>query len=490
MTGQQLRNSILQEAVHGRLVPNVLQPGEKTGEELLKDILAERQKKENEEKGKKAKKLSLSTIEEEPWELPEGWCWTKIGDVCSFTAGQSPDGNDINEQEGVEFHQGKIYFGDIYLRQASVFTKKVSKIAHENSVLLCMRAPVGDVNITQREICIGRGLSAIEPYAPISSIFLLYWLKSYKAYFEERATGSTFKAITGEIVKEAPIPLPPLSIQKAIVEKIEELLPLIDEYDKAAVKLETLNKILPDKLRKSVLQEAIHGTLVPNDIPEGEATAPELLRQILKERQERENKEKGKKAKKIILSTIDEEPWVLPEGWCWCRLGDLGEFSRGNGIKKDEVIPEGYPCVRYGELYTRYRIQFSTIASHVNESVYRRSQKVERGDVVMALTGENEYDIALASVYLGTEPVAMGGDMTKLHPYVDSKFLVYTINSPYGIECKSLLATGQIIVHISNDKLASIPIPLPPLTIQQRIVEKIEEVFSVIDKLTASKDSE
>ena len=108
----------------------------------------------------------------------------------------------------------------------------------------------------------------------------------------------------------------------------------------------------------------------------------------------------------------------------------------------------------------------------------------------MALTGENEYDIALASVYLGTEPVAMGGDMTKLHPYVDSKFLVYTINSPYGIECKSLLATGQIIVHISNDKLASIPIPLPPLTIQQRIVEKIEEVFSVIDKLTASKDSE
>lgn len=75
------------------------------------------------------------------------------------------------------------------------------------------------------------------------------------------------------------------------------------------------------------------------------------------------------------------------------------------------------------------------------------------------------------------------GDMTKLHPYIDSKYLVYTINSPYGIECKSLLATGQIIVHISNDKLASIQIPLPPLSIQHRIAQKIEEVFTAIDKL-------
>ena len=87
MTGQQLRNSILQEAIHGRLVPNVLQPREKTGEELLQDILAERQKKENEEKGKKAKKLTLSTIEEEPWELPEGWCWARLGDIVDYRGG-------------------------------------------------------------------------------------------------------------------------------------------------------------------------------------------------------------------------------------------------------------------------------------------------------------------------------------------------------------------------------------------------------------------
>lgn len=237
------------------------------------------------------------------------------------------------------------------------------------------------------------------------------------------------------------------------------------------------------QLRNSILQEAIQGRLVPNVLEPGEKTGAELLQQILKERQDRENKEKGKKAKELILSTIEDEPWELPEEWCWSKLGDVGEFTRGNGIKKDEVTPEGYPCVRYGELYTRYKVQFSSVVSHVNESIYNKAQKIETGDVVMALTGENEYDIALASVYLGTTPIAMGGDMTKLHPYcLDSKYLVYAINSPYGIECKSLLATGQIIVHISNDKLASIQIPIPPLSIQKAIVEKIEVLLPLIDE--------
>lgn len=497
MTGQQLRNSILQEAIQGRLVPNVLKSGEKTGAELLQQILKERQDRENKEKGKKAKKLTLSTIEEEPWELPEGWCWTQIGDIFDHSAGKSL--NSSKQSIGKVYPYlttSNVYWDGITFEKVKemAFTEEEYKkcSAIKNDILVCEGGDVGRSCIWTYDYTIGlqNHVHRLRAIKNVDVNFFYYVLRFYKANGIITAKGIGIGGFSANALKGLTVPLPPLSIQKAIVEKIEDLLPLVDEYDKAAGELEILNKVLPDKLRKSVLQEAIHGTLVPNDIPEGEATAPELLRHILKERQERENKEKGKKAKKIILSTIDEEPWELPEGWCWCRLGDLGEFSRGNGIKKDEVIPEGYPCVRYGELYTRYRIQFSTIASHVNESVYRRSQKIERGDVVMALTGENEYDIALASVYLGTEPVAMGGDMTKLHPYVDSKFLVYTINSPHGIECKSLLATGQIIVHISNDKLASIPIPLPPLSIQHRIVEKIEEVFSVIDKLTASKDSE
>ena len=97
------------------------------------------------------------------------------------------------------------------------------------------------------------------------------------------------------------------------------------------------------QLRNSILQEAIQGRLVPNVLQPGEKTGAELLQDILAERQKKENDEKGKKAKRLSLSIIEDEPWELPDGWCWCRLDDVGEFTRGNGIKKDEVIPKGFP---------------------------------------------------------------------------------------------------------------------------------------------------
>lgn len=488
MTGQQLRNSILQEAIHGRLVPNVLQPGEKTGDDLLKDILAERQKKENDEKGKKARRLTLSIIEDEPWELPEGWCWCKLNDICTITAGQSPEGNEINEQEGVEFHQGKIFFDDLYLKEASIFTKRVTKIAHKDSVLLCMRAPVGVVNITPREICIGRGLSAIEPINPISSLFLCYWLRSYKDYYEDRATGSTFKAITGDIVKNTPIPLPPLSIQKAIVEKIEELLPLIDEYDKAAVELETLNKILPDKLRKSVLQEAIHGTLVLNDIPEGEATGVELLQQILKERQDRENKEKGKKAKKLTLSTIEEEPWELPEGWCWCLIKDICE------VKGGKRIPAGR---RLSDIDTGYK--YIRVSDMKNGSINTNDLKYVPIDIVESI---KRYTISKDDIYItvagtigdvGTVPIELDGanlteNADKLvfsNTNIEKMWLYSFLRSSFIKQQIKDVTTKVGQPKLAINKIEELMLPFPPLSIQQRIVEKIEEVFSAINKLQA-----
>lgn len=497
MTGQQLKNSILQAAVKGELVPNLIPSDEKYGEALLNEI--KRNKESIYNKGLERKSTKIATKEsltDYIFEIPDNWIWCRLGDLCHIagrigfrgytkadivTSGGAVSLSPSNIIDGFisfsrytmismekydESPEIKVRDGEI------VFTKTASigKCAYIETVP--MPTTINPQMVVMKHICCNAKYLTFALQSP-------YAVQNYNAF----VIGTSIPTFSQAVLESLLIPLPPLSIQKAIVSKIEELLPLVDEYDKVSVELNTLNNLLPDKLRKSVLQEAIHGNLVPNDIPDGEATALELLQQILKERQDRENKEKGKKAKKLSLSTIDDEPWGLPEGWCWCRLGDVGEFTRGNGIKKDEVIPEGFPCVRYGELYTRYRIQFSSTFSHVNEVIYNKSQKIENGDVVMALTGENEYDIALASVYLGTTPVAMGGDMTKLHPFIDSKYLVYVINSPYGIECKSLLATGQIIVHISNDKLASIQIPLPPLSIQHRIVEKIEEVFSAIDKL-------
>ena len=137
--------------------------------------------------------------------------------------GQSPDGESINRVSGLEFHQGKIQFGKIFLNVSDTYTNKPTKIAEANSLLLCVRAPVGTLNITKRQICIGRGLCSISFYYNGNVLLLFYFLSTYKQYFEKKATGSTFKAISNDIISETLVPLPPLEEQTRIVDRIEEL---------------------------------------------------------------------------------------------------------------------------------------------------------------------------------------------------------------------------------------------------------------------------
>lgn len=255
-------------------------------------------------------------------------------------------------------------------------------------------------------------------------------------------------------------------------------------------------------LKNSILQLAVEGKLLRNfqrDFASQNSvkieTGAELLEQIKAEKAKliAEGKIKkgttkaGASGRALEPITEDEKPFDIPENWCWCRLGEIGTFVRGSGIRRTETVENGLPCVRYGEFYTTYKIKFSTIKSFVPKNIFDNSHHIIKNDICMALTGENKFDIALASVYEGDTLVAMGGDMTKFTSYFCYPlYLVYAINSPYGIECKRNLATGDIICHISNDKLASIPIPLPPLAEQKAIVAKIEELLPYIQKYDAA----
>lgn len=161
--------------------------------------------------------------------LPDSWEICQLKDIFDITMGQSPAGNTINGKCGTEFHQGKINFTEKYLSESSQYTTTPSKTAAPESLLLCVRAPVGVVNITKREICIGRGLCSLRPKYDIDCLYWLYILSTLKDYFEENATGSTFKAISGDIIRNACIPFPPLSEQKSILSKINELFCLLDK---------------------------------------------------------------------------------------------------------------------------------------------------------------------------------------------------------------------------------------------------------------------
>lgn len=149
--------------------------------------------------------------------------WCRLTAIADIVMGSSPNGTSINTNgQGVEFHQGKIFFTNKFIGKSDKTTTEPTKIAKENSVLLCVRAPVGEVNITNREICIGRGLSSIHPIGEINVNFLFYWLKTYKEHLNLQATGSTFVAITADTVKEILLPLPPLTEQEKIVTAIQD----------------------------------------------------------------------------------------------------------------------------------------------------------------------------------------------------------------------------------------------------------------------------
>ena len=186
----------------------------------------------------------------------------------------------------------------------------------------------------------------------------------------------------------------------------------------------------------------------------------------------------------------DGVPFDIPDSWEWVRVSSLGSIVRGSGIKRTEIVESGKPCVRYGELYTTYHTSFNQAVSFVSEELFERCKHFSYGDILMTLTGENKPDIAKAVAYLGNDLIAAGGDLAYWTAHgMNPLYLTYLMASPYVVGRKISLATGDIIVHISGDKLGTILIPIPPLSEQQRIVEKILEAEIKLAEYTGKENS-
>ena len=212
---KQAKSKILDLAIHGKLVPQ--NPNDEPASELLKRINP---------------KAEITCDKGHSKKLPNGWTYCRLCDVLQIIMGQSPKGDSINKNKGIEFHQGKLCFTNKYLQSSNTFTTEPTKLAEANSILLCVRAPVGIVNITPRKICIGRGLCALKPRKGNIG-FYFYLLQTLKESFEKQATGTTFKAISGDIIRNEIIILPPFTEQQRIVSKIEELFSTLDNIQNA-----------------------------------------------------------------------------------------------------------------------------------------------------------------------------------------------------------------------------------------------------------------
>ena len=261
------------------------------------------------------------------------------------------------------------------------------------------------------------------------------------------------------------------------------------------------------QLKNSILQMAVQGKLVPQDPNDEPASV--LLERIRKEKEQliKEGKIKKEKNPSYIfrgadnlpyekvgknepVCIADEIPFDIPESWEWVRISSLGSIVRGSGIKRTETVESGKPCVRYGELYTTYHTSFNQAVSFVSEELFERCKHFSYGDILMTLTGENKPDIAKAVVYLGNDLIAAGGDLAYWTAHgMNPLYLTYLMASPYVVGRKVNLATGDIIVHISGDKLGTILIPIPPLSEQQRIVDKILEAEVKLAEYTGKENS-
>ena len=469
MTGQDLKNSILQLAIQGKLVAQ--DANDEPASVLLERIKAEKKKLIEEKKIKKEKPLAEITEDEKPFEIPDSWVWVRLGEIAIVKSSKRVFEKDY-VNEGVPFFRSK-EIGDLSRKEpvkTELFIthkhfeelKEKYGIPQKNDILI---TSVGSIGNTW--ICDGRSfyykdgnITQICNSQYFSSSYIELFLHS-SVFFEQISTkvsGTAYNALTIIKLNNLILPLPPLSEQKRIVAKIEELMPLVDEYDKAQKELDTLNSAMPEKLKQSILQEAIMGKLGTNN-PDDEPAA-ELLKRIRKEKEQLIKDKKIKKEKPLPEITDEEKPFDIPDNWVWCRLGELITIKSGDGLSSKDMKNGEIP-VYGGNGVTGYHNHYNIISP----------------TIVIGRVG-----YYCGSVHLTPEK-AWVTDNAFITSYPESlihrEFLIYALR--FMNLGKQHNATAQPVV--SGKKIYPMLFPLPPLSEQKRIVTKIENLFECIEPL-------
>ncbi|VTU08013.1 type I restriction-modification system subunit S [Actinobacillus porcinus] len=501
MKAQQLKNAILQLAISGKLVPQ--DPNDEPASELLCKIQAEKDRLIAEGKIKKSKKSAdkapYSKIEP-PFDIPESWVWVRLDDICEFNPKKDIEGKDIPlnswvlDLEDIEKESGVLLRKKIKT-QNNIKSQKNS--FEENDILYGKLRPYLNKVIiaTDKGFCSTEIVPlkfTINFYNRFAQIVLMspYFL----SYAKQNSHGTKMPRFNLEKGKEFLFPLPPLNEQHRIVAKIEDLLPFIEQYDQKEQQLTALNKNFPEQLKKSILQAAIQGKLteqLPTDEP-----ASELLKRIQVEKARLISEKKLKKPKhtsEIIIRDnlayeikdgvenciADEIPFEIPESWCWVRLGNYLDVRDGTH-DTPKYVEKGYPLVTSKNLVNG-NLDFSNVKfiSREDHLAISLRSKVNVGDILFAMIGsignpvlvKKELEFSIKNVAL-------------FKPYIKQTNMdyIFYVLSFYQNEMKNV-ASGGVQSFISLSFLREFIIPLPPLNEQHRIVAKIEQLLSNLQKL-------
>ena len=486
MTPQELKNSILQLAIQGKLVEQ--RPEEGTAEELFAQIQKEKQKLIAEKKIKKEKPLPEITDDEKPFDIPDSWKWVRVGDCGSWGSGATPS------RTNSEYYGGNIPWlktGDLNDGVVTEIPEYITKLALEKtsvrlnpvgSVLMAMYgATIGKLGILGTEATTNQACCACIPYKGIYNKYLFYFLMASRTTFIKMGEGGAQPNISKEKIVNALLPLPPLAEQKRIVAKIEELLPYIDRYKKAWSKLEQFNSRFPEDMKKSLLQYAIQGKLVEQRPEEG--TAEELFAQIQKEKQKLIAEKKIKKEKPLPDITDDENPFDIPESWKWCRLGSILNKLTDGTHSTPKYTPVGIPFLSVKDMSSGV-LDFSNckyISEEEHKTLYSRCNP-EYGDLLLTKVGTTGIPVIVDT----NQPFSLFVSVALLkfdQNLIYNKFLRLLINSPLVQTQAAENTKGVGNKNWVMRDIANTIIVLPPLAEQKRIVEKLEQLLPLCDNL-------
>ena len=466
MTPQELKNSILQLAIQGRLVEQ--RPEEGTAEELYRQIQREKAALVKAGKIKKEKPLPEITEEEVPFEIPEGWEWVRIGQVFNLQAGKNVTSADIYDFQS-EDHSYQCYGGNGVRGFVSDFNREGNYAIIGRQGALC-----GNINIADGQFYATEHAVVVDHFGLTDVKWGAYFLRALNLNQYATATAQPGLAVSNII--QVAIPLPPLAEQKRIVAKIEELLPYIDRYEKAWSRLEDFNKRFPTDMQKSILQLAIQGKLVPQRPEEG--TGEALYQQIQAEKQSLIRSGQLKKEKPLPEITPDEIPFDIPESWKWVKLGHLGYTNIGLTYSPKDVAPEGTIVLRSSNIQNG-KMDYSDIVS-VNTDI-PENKMCFKGDILICARNGSKRLVGKAAI-VDKDGMSFGAFMAIFRSR-SNEYILNVINSAY-FRNTLLGDTGTTTINqITQDMLKNVLIPLPPLAEQKRIVAKLNELLPLCEEL-------
>ena len=455
MTAQELKNSVLRRAFRGELVERRVEEG--TGAELLRQIEAEKASLTKAGKLKKEKPLPPITEEEKPFEIPEHWTWVWLLEVVRSVGGKE---NQILAKEVKKTGA----FPAVSQGQQLIdgYCDCPEKVV-QDLPLVMFGDHTRNVKYIDFPFVISADGTKFMKAIVVNPKYLFFWLLWTAEQLRNRGYARHFS-----LLKQRPLPLPPLVEQARIVAKLEEIWPEIERYAAARDELEALNRRFPNDLRKAVLQSAIRGELVERRAEEG--TGAELLKQIEAEKAALTKAGKLKKEKPLPPITDEEKPFEIPEHWTWTRLVSVAEIIMGQSPKGEATTADSRFMPLIGGA-ADMKPDSLTPTRYTKEPT--KISKVD--DVILCIRA------TLGKPVFADKEYCLGRGVAAIRSTLPKKFIRY-----FFLSFEQYLydkATGTTFTQVTGTTLAEMPFPLPPLAEQARIVAKLEEILPLCDRL-------